>query len=202
MASLPYVLVVGFGSQITNLQEFIARAKAEPAKLTYASPGVSSSNHLAMEWFSGLAGMKLTHVPYQGAAPALVDVLAGRVDAMLDNAGNVMQLIHDGRLRALAVTSQKRMDELASTPAIAETFPAFVATSWFAVVAPPKTPPTIVNTLSAAMIEALRAPDVVKKAHDLSSTIVASTPYETEVFLKHETETWRKVIQGAGIKLQ
>ncbi len=202
MASLPYVLVARPGSQITNLQEFIARAKAEPGELTYATPGVGSPNHLAMEWFSSLAGVKLTHVPYQGAAPALVDVLAGRVDAMFDNAGNVMQLIHAGKLRALAVTSQKRMDELASTPAIAETFPAFVVTSWFAVVAPPKTPPTIVNALSVAMIEALRAPDIAKKAHDLSSTVVASTPSETEVFLKQESETWRKVIQGAGIKLE
>jgi len=200
MASLPYVLVTYPASPISSLEEFIGYAKANPDKLNYASPGAGSSNQLAMEWLKSLADIRLTHVPYRGAAPALTDLLAGHVDIMFDNAGNVVQLIKDGRLKALAVSAKTRMAELPDAPAIAERFPQFVAMSWFAVVAPPKTPATIATQLADAMIEALRAPDVTERVHDMSAAVVATTPEETAAYLRRETEQWGRVIAAAGIK--
>jgi len=200
MASLPYVLVTYPASPISSLEEFIGYAKANPDKLNYASPGAGSSNQLAMEWLKSLADIRLTHVPYRGAAPALTDLLAGHVDIMFDNAGNVVQLIKDGRLKALAVSAKARMAELPGAPAVAERFPQFVATSWFAVVAPPKTPAAIAKQLADAMIDALRAPDVTERVHDMSAAVVATTPEETAAYLRRETEQWGRVIAAAGIK--
>ena len=200
MAALPYVLVTHPGSPIASLEALVAYAKAHPDKLNYASPGAGSSNQLAMEWLKSLAEISLTHVPYRGAAPALTDLLAGHVDIMFDNAGNVVQLIKDGRLKALAVSAKARMAELPDVPAIAERFPQFVAMSWFAVVAPPRTPAAIASQLADAMIEALRAPDVAQRVRDLSAAVVATTPDETAAYLRKETEQWGRVIASAGIK--
>ncbi len=200
MAALPYVLVTYPTAPVSSLEEFIAYAKAHPDKLNYASPGAGSSNQIAMEWLKSLADIRLTHVPYRGAAPALTDLLAGHVDVMFDNAGNVVQLIKDGRLKALAVSAKARMAELPDVPAIAERFPQFVAMSWFAVVAPPKTPPEIAALLADAMAEALRMPDVSKRVAELSATVMATTPAETAAYLRKETEQWGRVIVSAGIK--
>src|SRR4051812_4380252 len=123
MASLPYVLVTHPGSPIVSLEALVAYAKAHPDKLNYASPGAGSSNQLAMEWLKSLAEIGLTHVPYRGAAPALTDLLAGHVDIMFDNAGNVVQLIKDGRLKALAVSAKARMADLPTSRQSRNAFP-------------------------------------------------------------------------------
>ena len=201
MASLPFVLVVNSKAPVSNLAELVARAKANPGALSYASPGLGSPTHLTMEWLQQLMGGKLNHVPYQGAAPALMDVLAGHVDVMFDNAGNVIELIRSGKVKALAVTSRSRIPELPDVPAIAETWPEYEATSWFAMVAPPKTPPSIASTISRAAIEALRAPDVSRKVGDLSASVVANTPEEMAAFMASEIVQWRKVIEAARVKL-
>jgi tripartite-type tricarboxylate transporter receptor subunit TctC len=200
LAHLPYVLVAHPSLQASTLDEFIALARGNPGKLNYASPGTGSSNQLAMEWLKSLAGLPLTHVPYKGAAPALTDLLAGHVDIMFDNAGNVVQLIRDGRLKALAVSSRTRMPELPAVPAIAESFPEFVATSWFGLVAPPKTPPEIAALLSQAITESLKLPDVASRVRELTATPVGSTPAETASFFKEESERWRRVIVTVGVK--
>ena len=200
IAALPYVLVTDATAPISSLDELIAFAKTHPDKLNYASPGIGSSNQIAMEWLKELADIHLAHVPYRGAAPALSDLLAGHVDIMFDNAGNVVSLIKEGRLKALAVSAKTRMAELPDVPAIAERFPQFVAMSWFAVVAPPKTPAKIASQLSDAMVEALRMPDVAKRVSELSAAVVATTPAETAAYLRKETEQWGRVIASAGIK--
>jgi tripartite-type tricarboxylate transporter receptor subunit TctC len=153
-----------------------------------------------MEWLATLAGIKLTHVPYKGAAPALTDLVAGHIEMMFDNLGNPLQHIRDGRLRALAVASEARIAELPEVPAIAEIFPGFVSTSWFAIVAPPRTPPEIAAKLQAAIAEVLRMPDVVAKLQLLPAKPVASTPQATAALIREETERWRKIIAAAGIK--
>lgn len=200
MASLPYVLVAHPKLPVASVRELVAYAKANPDKLNYASPGNGSSTQLAVEWLKSLAGIRMTHVPYRGAAPALTDLLAGHVDLMIDNLGNSLTHIRDGRLRALAVAEDKRIAALPNVPTMAETYPSFVTASWFAIMAPPRTSPALAAKLSQAMGEALRMPDVVARLRDLGATPVASTPAETAAFIKLESERWSKVIADANIK--
>jgi tripartite-type tricarboxylate transporter receptor subunit TctC len=200
MAQLPYVLVAHPKAPFSTLKEMIAFAKANPDKLNYGSPGSGSSTHLSMEWLKTLADIRLTHVPYKGAAPALTDLLAGHIEMMFDNLGNPLQFIRDGRLRALAVASATRIPELPEVPAIAETFPGFVSTSWFAIVAPPRTPPEIATKLQVAVADILHMPDVAHRLQQLPAKPVGSTPAETAALIKEETTRWRKIIEAAGIK--
>jgi tripartite-type tricarboxylate transporter receptor subunit TctC len=200
MAALPYVLVVHPKVPVASVANLVAYAKANPDKLNYASPGNGSSTQLAVEWFKSLAGVRMTHVPYRGAAPALTDLLAGHVDLMIDNLGNSLTHIRDGKLKVLAVGEAKRIADLPNVPTMAETYPAFVTSSWFAIVAPPKTAPALAGKLSQAMGEALRMPDVVQRLRELGATPVGSAPEETAAFIKAEAERWRKVIADANIK--
>jgi tripartite-type tricarboxylate transporter receptor subunit TctC len=141
----------------------------------------------------------MTHVPYAGLAPALTDLLAGHTDVMTANLDSVFAQL-GGRLKGLAVTSEKRARELPGLPAIAETYPEVVSTSWFAVVAPPKTPPEIAGKLSRAFAENLREQEVERKWREMSLTPVGGTPEEVDAFLKDEAARWRKVIVSGGIK--
>src|SRR5262245_39003509 len=200
MASLPYVLVVHPKVPVSTVPELVAYAKANPDKLNYASPGNGSSTQLVVEWLKSVAGIRMTHVPYRGAAPALTDLLAGHVDLMIDNLGNSLTHIRDGRLKVLAVGDDRRIAELPNVPTLAETYPGFVASSWFAIVAPPGTSPALVAKLSQAMGEILRMPDVVQRLRDLGATPIGGSPAETAAFIKLETERWRKVIIDADIK--
>jgi tripartite-type tricarboxylate transporter receptor subunit TctC len=141
-------------------------------------------------------------VPYKGLTPALTDLMAGRVDVMFDDLGNSLSYIRGGQVKALGVVSKTRIPELPDVPTIAETYPDFLATSWFAVVAPPKTPPEIADKLSRAIADTLRLPDVAKRLHDLSLTPIGGSPIETATFIKQDAERWRKVILSAGIRIE
>jgi tripartite-type tricarboxylate transporter receptor subunit TctC len=200
MASLPYVLVVHPKVPVTSVAELVAYAKANPDKLNYAAPGGGSQTQLAVEWLKILSATKMTFVPYKGSVPALADLVAGHVDLMFDNLGNSLQHIRAGRLRALAVASEKRLPEFPDLPTMAETFPGFIATSWFALLAPPKTPAPIVDKLHAAIAEILRMPDVEARLHGLGAAPGGPTPAATAAFLRQETARWSKVIAEANIK--
>jgi tripartite-type tricarboxylate transporter receptor subunit TctC len=200
IARLTNVLVVNPNAPFSSIEELVAFAKANPNKLSYASAGVGSSPHLAVEWLSHVAGIRMTHVPYNGLAHALNDVIAGHVHLMFNNTFNVLQLIKDRRLRALGVDSERRIPEIPELPAISENFPGYVVTTWFAIVAPPKMPPEIAGKLSTTIADVLREPDVAKKLRDFSATPVGSSPAETAAFLQRERERWRQVIVAAGIK--
>jgi len=200
MASLPYVLVVNPRVPASNVAELVAYAKANPDKLNYAAPGGGSQTQLAVEWLKILSGTKMTYVPYKGSAPAVADLVAGHVDLMFDNLGNSLQHIRAGRLRALALANERRLADFPDLPVMAETYPGFVATSWFALLAPPKTPATAVDRLWQAVAEALRMPDVEARLRSLGAAPGGSTPAATTAFLRHETERWSKVIAQANIK--
>jgi tripartite-type tricarboxylate transporter receptor subunit TctC len=187
---------------VSTLQDLIAFAKANPDKVNFGTPGVGTAQHLAVEWLKTLAGVGMTHVPYRGAAPAMNDLLAGHVQLMCDNAANVLNHIKEGRLKALAIGAPPRIPELPDVPAVGELYPEFTASSWFSIVAPPKTPHAIVAKLSQAMAEAFHLPDVVKRLRGLGAVPVGSSPEETLTFVRQETDRWRKVIRNAGIKLQ
>jgi tripartite-type tricarboxylate transporter receptor subunit TctC len=130
----------------------------------------------------------------------VTDLIAGHVDFMFDNLANSLQHIRDGRLQALAVANEQRLPDFPDLPTLAETYPGFVATSWFALLAPPKTPAPLVDKLHQAIADTLRMLEVVRRMRDLGATPGGSTPAATAAFLKTETERWRKVITEAGIK--
>jgi tripartite-type tricarboxylate transporter receptor subunit TctC len=202
MGTLSSTLVVNPKVPASTLPELIAFAKANPNKLSYASPGTGSPPHLAAAVLATAASVRLVHVPYQGLAPAMTDLLAGHVDMMFDNLGNTLSHIRDGRLRVLATSSERRIPEFPDVPAVAEMYPDVVYTSWFAIVAPPKTPSEIANRVSVAIAEVLRMPDVVARLQAMSTTPGGQPPAESARLFAEERERWGKVIALAGIKAQ
>ena len=200
MAQSPNVLMVHPKVPAANLKELVAYAKANPGKMTYASSGAGSTPHLTMALLANLSGLDLIHVPYRGMAPAFTDLLGGHIDMMFFNLGNIVEAARNGRLHALGIASKERDPSMPEVPAIAEMFPGFQSVAWFAIVAPPGTSPEIAGKLSTAMREIMREPDVIKKFAEQYSTPMASTPAETQAFIKEEQERWQKVIAAAGIK--
>jgi tripartite-type tricarboxylate transporter receptor subunit TctC len=202
MSTQPYVLIANPNAPFKTLAEMVAYAKANPGKISFASPGVGSAPHLTMEWLKIAADIPITHVPYRGSAQALTDVIAGHVHVMFDSLGNPLNAIKDGKVRLLAVSSDKRIPEAPDAPTVAESYPGFKSMSWFAVVGPPKLPPVIATKLQSAMAEALKLPDVTKRIQDMSAQPVGSTPAETAALFKEEAERWGKIIRAAGIKAE
>jgi len=201
MVRLPTVLVMNPKLPVANFEDLLAFARANPDKLNFGSPGVGSTPHLATEQLMKLAGIRLTHVPYQGMTPAMNDLIGGHIDLMIDLFGNASQNIGDGKLKLLAVTAQKRMPEVPDVPAISEVLPGYSHQEWFAIVAPPNTPAAIATKLSAAVSEILRLPDVAKQLTELAAEPVGNTPAEATAFVEAESKRWREVIDLAGIKI-
>lgn len=202
MGRVPNALVVN-PTKITakTVAEVIAMAKANPGKITSATQGNGTTSHLTSEMFQLMAGVKFQHVPYRGSAPALQDLVSGSVDLMFDNLGVSLALVEGGKLKLLAVAAPKRMASLPDVPTIAETLPGYEAVTWFAVVAPPKTPMPIVNKINADINEALRDPAVRKRMDNLSAEVMGGTPQATAAYFRSEIERWNKVIKDAGVTL-
>ena len=187
---------------VQNVQELIAYAKANPDKLNYASQGIGTAAHLIAELFKSMAGVKINHVPYRGSGPALNDLVAGHVDLMFGELAPSHQFIQSGQLRALAVSSDKRIANLPNVPAVSEVLPGFVVTSWWAIVAPPNMPPELTNKISAAVGEVMKQPDVTKRLTEMSMVSTGSNPAELSKFINEEAERWGKVIRTTGAKAQ
>ena len=199
VGTAPLVLAVPPKVAAKSVQELIAFAKANPDRLNYASQGSGTTGHLAAELFKSMAGVSIVHVPYKSSAPAQTALLSGEVDMMLVELSSVLPQISAGKLRALAVGSEKRNPFLPEVPAMAEVLPGYVALTWFGVVAPPKTPPAIVNKLAAAVGEALKQPDVAKKLRGMTVDAIGSTPAEMALFMRQERERWANVIRFAKV---
>jgi tripartite-type tricarboxylate transporter receptor subunit TctC len=202
MAAIPSVLLVNPDKMpAKSVPEFVELVRAHPDKFYYASQGTTTVSFLTTEMLKAVAGgLRMTQVPYKGTGPGLAALLAGEVDIMFDNLGVTVPLIKSGKLRALAVASEKRVASLPEVPAMTEFYPGFVSIAWFSVSAPPKTPRAIANKLSAAIVEALKQPDVATKLANLNADIVASTPGEMAATMKEEAERWRGVIRASGVK--
>ena len=198
----PNLLVVPPASPFKSAADIVAYAKANPGKLNFGSPGHGSSPHMSGELFKAMAKIDITHVPYRGAAPALSDLMAGRVDLMFAVMGSGLPLAQSGQLRALAVTTDKRMASAPNVPTIAETgVPGYDASSWFAFFLPARTPPAIVKKVSADTATALKDPAVAARLEQLGMVIVGSTPEEMGAYLKADIAKWGPVIRAAGIKV-
>src|SRR5438477_1927278 len=200
MCVYPNIMAVPNSSPDRSVPDFIARAKADPGKVTYASSGVGTSLHLCGELFKRMAGIALTHIPYRGAGPALNDLMPGRVDAIFANFPSTLPYVQSGRLRGLAVTTAQRQPEVPDLPAIAEIVPGYDVSSWFALFVAAKTPPEIVARLNNDAIEALHHPPVQQRYAQLGATVVAYTQEALTAHIKAEMERWGALIKEAGIK--
>jgi len=194
------VLIVHPRVAADSVQKLIALAKANPEQLDYASPGSGTGSHLTAELFKAMAGVKIAHIPYKGTGPALADIVGGQVATMFGELGSVLPHIRAGKLRALAVTSEKRNASLPDIPAMNEVLPGFLATPWNGTVAPPKTPVAIANKISAAIADGLRQPDIVKRLAERNFEPIGSSPEEMALFMRQEVERWGKVIRVIGAK--
>jgi tripartite-type tricarboxylate transporter receptor subunit TctC len=202
MTRVPNALVVNPDKiAANNVRDFIASAAANAGKVTDATQGNGTTSHLTSELFQMMAHVKLQNVPYRGSAPALNDLVAGSVDCMFDNLGVSMQLIKAGKLKLIAVASAKRMASLPDVPTIAETLPGFAASAWYAIVAPPGTPPAIAEKINAGVNEALRDPGVQARFVELSAETVGGTTAATAAYFHDEIERWKSVITSAHVTL-
>jgi tripartite-type tricarboxylate transporter receptor subunit TctC len=198
---IPNSLLVSTKVPANIFAEFLAYARANPGKLSYASQGNGTTSHLTAEMFNLMAKVKMVHVPYRGSAPALQDLVAGNVDVFFDNLGAALQLVRGGQVKLLAVATEKRVKDLPDVPAVAETIPGFSSVTWFAMAAPPKTDSKIVAKINADVAEALRQPEIVKRMAELSAEPVGGSVQQTAAFFREETERWAKVIKEADIKI-
>jgi tripartite-type tricarboxylate transporter receptor subunit TctC len=187
---------------VESMQQLIAFAKANPDRLNYASQGIGTAAHLTAELFKSMAGVKINHVPYRGSGPALNDLVAGHVDIMFGELAPAHEFIRSGMLRALAVSSERRNPLMPDVPAASEVLPGFVVTSWWAMVAPPATPPAITDKVSAAIAEILKQADVATRLADMSMVATGSTPAELSSFMQQERERWGNVIRASGAKAE
>jgi tripartite-type tricarboxylate transporter receptor subunit TctC len=196
------LLVVPNSSPVRSLREFIALAKANPGRLTYASPGVGTTPQLAGELLKHKAGIEITHVPYRGTgAGALSDVIAGRVDSMFNTTGSLLQPARAGQVRGLAVTSAERPSSAAEFPTFAESgVPGFDVSGWYAIFVPAKTPPNIIGKMHADTAAVLSEPTIKSRFDNLGVTLMASTPGELAARVRTETEMWGPIIKAANIK--
>ena len=203
LAVVPNVLVTNATQpDVKTAKDVIAAARKAPGKLTYASAGNGTSIHLAGEVFTSLAQVDMLHVPYKGSGPAVSDLLGGQVNYMFDSITSARPHIESGKLRALGVTTAKRSKTLPNVPTLAEAgLPGYEVSPWFAVFMPAATPKDIVAKVNAALLEAMKDPDVVKRFETIGAEPVGSTPEEMAQHLARESERWTKLIQERGIKL-
>ena len=199
----PVAMVVPNSSPAKTVKEFIAHAKANPGKLTFASPGIGTGPHLAGELFARVAGVQLTHIPYKGAAPAIVDLIPGRVDSFFNNIAPVLPLAQQGQARILAVSTAQRAPAAPNVPTIAESgLAGFDVAGWYAFFVPAKTPPEIVRKMHADTVTALADPKIRGRLEEMGLFVVGSTPEQLAAYLKSELAKWGPVIKDAGIKVE
>ena len=200
LASGPLVLVVHPSLGVKTVAELIALAKSQPGKINIGNAGVGSLPYLSAELLNVDAGVKLVSIPYKGAGPALVDLLAGRVTVYFMNILQSLPIIKEGRLIALGVTTPAPSPIAPDIPAIAATLPGFDMTNWYGMLVPTGTPPDSVRVLNAALTSVLTQPDIKQKLYDEGMTVVASTPAQFAEFLARETAKFNRIIEHAGIK--
>ncbi len=202
-ASTPNVLVLHPSLKAATVKELIALARARPGEINFASSGHGTPAHLAGELFNSMAGVKMVHVPYKGAAPALADLLGGQVQLMFSTMPPALPHVKDGKLRALAVTSAKRSPAAPELPTVDEiALPGFEANTWHGVVVPAGTPETIVARLNREIVAILHLPEVVERLSGQGAEPVGSTPQEFAAYIKSEALKWAKVVRDSGAKAE
>ena len=199
MVYVPYLLVVNPALPVKNLKELIELAKAQPGKLNFASPGVGTPNHLGIELLNAVAGVRFVHVPYKGGATAVTDLVAGQVQLLFSGTPQVSSFVKAGRLRVIAVATQKTTRVAPEFPPIADTYPGFDCNTWYGLVAPAATPAAILAKFNAELNRALADPGVVQRLLDQGVEATPGKPAAFRDLIVAETGRWRTVIRNAGI---
>ncbi len=203
LATGPYVLAMRKSFEGSTVKDLIAHGKANPGKLTAATPGTGSVGHLSTVQFEMLAGIKTLHVPYRGLGPAINDLIAGHVDMMFDTPTTALQLHREGKLKILAVGMTERMRDLPEAPTIAEAaLPGYRAVTWYAMVAPPQTPAALADRINRDVVAILARPEVRERARTIQMEPTAMTRPEAGKFFAEEAELWGKVIKQANLPPQ
>ena len=202
-AATPNMIVVHPSVKAENLNELIALAKSQPGTLSFASAGNGSTSHLCGETLKATAGIDIVHIPYQGPAPAIQDVLGGRVGMICDNFSNVIQHVRAGRLKAIVITSREKSLKITDIPTSADAgMPDLEAGIWYGFVAPVGTPKEIINRLNVEFAKALQEPDVTQKLDAIGLKIIADQPDEFRRFIAKEAARMQKVVKATGAQIQ
>ena len=199
VADSPIVLVVPKDSAINSVADLIKAAKAKPAELRYGSAGVGSITHLSTARFAAMAGVDLIHVPYHGAAPAILDLMAGRLDMQFENAPTILDKVKSGDIRGIAVGSAKPYSILPNLPTIAATVPGYEASSWFGLLAPAKTPRAIIDKVNAATNKVLADPTVKKQMEALGVDLIGGSPDEFKAYINARLAEMKDVAKAANL---
>ena len=200
IATAHSVLIVHPKVPADNVQQLIAHARANPDRLNYSSPGVGNPGHLTAELFKSMAGLKIVHVPYNGTGPALAGLVGGQVDMLWGQLSSALPYIRAGKLKLLAVASEKRNPMLPNTAVVAETLPGFLSATWWGMVAPPATNQAIAEKVAAAIAEMPKQPDFAKRIADMGFEPGTGTPAEMAVFMRQERERWGGVVKAVGAR--
>jgi tripartite-type tricarboxylate transporter receptor subunit TctC len=200
--SLANVMEENLAFPAKTLAEFIALAKSEPGKINFGSGGVGTSPHMSGELLEAMTGIKLTHVAYRGSAPATIDLLGGQIPVMFDNLPGAIQNIKAGKVRALGVTTAKRVSQLPDVPTIAETVPGYEVSVWYGISGPKGIPTEIVTKLNKAVNAVLANPKLQARFHELGGDVMPMSPAGFGKLVADETAKWAKVVKFAGVSVQ
>lgn len=200
VARFPNVLVVHPSLGVKSVQELIAKAKASPGKIDYATSGIGSTSHLSISLFLALAGVEMNHIPYKGTSQSLQDLVAGRVGLMIDNLGPILPFIQSGHLLALGVSTSTPVSLLPGVPPIGSTVQGYEASSWNALSAPAGTPAEIVTKLSTEANAILRKPDVIERFRAIGSEPVGGSPADVQKFFAEERVRWKRAVEMANLQ--
>lgn len=202
LTTFAIALVANPQAPFDDIRGMVDYAKKNPGKLSFATPGVGGTTHLAVELLKSIAGIDMLHVPYKGSAPGQTDVIAGRVPLMSDPLFSAMPFVRAGKLKVLAVTTEKRVPGFAQFPTVAETYPGFDVLAYLGFVVPKATPDAVAAAIQSASAKALQMPDLKKRIEELGNTPVGSTPQEFDRFIAADMQKWAKVIAEAKIPLE
>jgi len=199
----PYVIVVHPSVAANNVKELIALAKAKPGQINYASGGAGSAPHFASEMFNTAAGVKLTHVPYKGSTPGVIDLIGGQVQVMFTGIPSVLAYIKSNRVRALGVTGKARTAALPDVPTVIESgVPGYVVSPWFGLLVPARTPHAVIATLHRETVKVLRSPALLERFAVEGVDPVGDTPEHFAAYIKEEIVKWGKVVKDTGMRVE
>ncbi len=201
VAESPLVFVAHPSLKVGSIRELIAAAKAQPGRINYASSGPGSGGHMSVELLQSLTGINVVHIPYKGAGPALVDVVAGQVQIICTSPLPSMPHVKSGRLRALGMTSLARSPAYPDIPAVSEAVPGYQSTLWYALLAPARTAPAVINRVHAETVKSLAASQMREQLLALGATPVGNSPQELQAFIGKEIQMWTRLVKQANIRL-